>query len=196
MTLLTLQDVLAHQASVPWPEIYQVEQDLRCAARTLRSTAPRGRITMSFQDIQPSEVNQMAKVILVVNPLDHDCSAGGRCMNEALVAQIYSNVPGSLARPDEHEITRQRLLNIDRVRGAQLFPRGPWHQDTRFTVDIEHETATVKTSGIIPAVVIGNTNHCSSRECNTFENEGVTRRTDFLAHLGVGTSWSIGNDIR
>jgi predicted nucleotidyltransferase component of viral defense system len=25
---LTLQDVLAHQASVPWPELYQVEQDL------------------------------------------------------------------------------------------------------------------------------------------------------------------------
>jgi hypothetical protein len=28
MTPLTLQDVLAHQASVPWPELYQVEQDL------------------------------------------------------------------------------------------------------------------------------------------------------------------------
>jgi predicted nucleotidyltransferase component of viral defense system len=28
MTPLTLQDVLAHQASVPWPEINQVEQDL------------------------------------------------------------------------------------------------------------------------------------------------------------------------
>jgi predicted nucleotidyltransferase component of viral defense system len=28
MTPLTLQDVLAHQALVPWPELYQVEQDL------------------------------------------------------------------------------------------------------------------------------------------------------------------------
>ena len=28
MTPLTLQDVLAHQPSVPWPELYQVEQDL------------------------------------------------------------------------------------------------------------------------------------------------------------------------
>lgn len=28
MTPLTLQDVLAHQASVPWPELYRVEQDL------------------------------------------------------------------------------------------------------------------------------------------------------------------------
>jgi hypothetical protein len=28
VTPLTLQDVLAHQSSVPWPEIYQVEQDL------------------------------------------------------------------------------------------------------------------------------------------------------------------------
>ena|SRR5437016_1008715 len=28
MTPLTLQDVLAHQVSVPWPELYQVEQDL------------------------------------------------------------------------------------------------------------------------------------------------------------------------
>jgi hypothetical protein len=28
MTPLTLQDVLTHQASVPWPEINQVEQDL------------------------------------------------------------------------------------------------------------------------------------------------------------------------
>jgi predicted nucleotidyltransferase component of viral defense system len=28
VTPLTLQDVLAHQASVPWPELYQVEQDL------------------------------------------------------------------------------------------------------------------------------------------------------------------------
>ena len=28
MTPLTLQDVLAHQSSVPWPEIHQVEQDL------------------------------------------------------------------------------------------------------------------------------------------------------------------------
>jgi predicted nucleotidyltransferase component of viral defense system len=28
MIPLTLQDVLAHQASVPWPELYQVEQDL------------------------------------------------------------------------------------------------------------------------------------------------------------------------
>jgi Nucleotidyl transferase AbiEii toxin, Type IV TA system len=28
MTPLTLQDVLTHQASVPWPELYQVEQDL------------------------------------------------------------------------------------------------------------------------------------------------------------------------
>ena len=28
MTPLTLQDVLAHQAVVPWPELYQVEQDL------------------------------------------------------------------------------------------------------------------------------------------------------------------------
>jgi ATP-dependent Clp protease adapter protein ClpS len=28
MTPLTMQDVLAHQASVPWPELYQVEQDL------------------------------------------------------------------------------------------------------------------------------------------------------------------------
>ena len=28
MTPLTLRDVLAHQASVPWPELYQVEQDL------------------------------------------------------------------------------------------------------------------------------------------------------------------------
>jgi hypothetical protein len=28
MTPLTLQDVLAHQASVPWPDLFQVEQDL------------------------------------------------------------------------------------------------------------------------------------------------------------------------
>jgi len=28
MTPLTLQDVLAHQSAVPWPELYQVEQDL------------------------------------------------------------------------------------------------------------------------------------------------------------------------
>lgn len=28
MTPLTLQDVLAHQSDVPWPELYQVEQDL------------------------------------------------------------------------------------------------------------------------------------------------------------------------
>jgi predicted nucleotidyltransferase component of viral defense system len=28
MTPLTMQDVLAHQESVPWPELYQVEQDL------------------------------------------------------------------------------------------------------------------------------------------------------------------------
>jgi predicted nucleotidyltransferase component of viral defense system len=28
MTPMTLQDVLAHQAVVPWPELYQVEQDL------------------------------------------------------------------------------------------------------------------------------------------------------------------------
>ena len=117
-------------------------------------------------------------------------------MNEALAAQIYSNMPGSLAHPEEHEITRQRLVNIERLRGAQLFPGGPCHQDARFTVGIKHETATVKTSGIIPTVVIGNTDHCLSRECNTFENEGVIRRTDFLAHLGVGTSWSIGSDIR
>lgn len=28
MTVLTMQDVLSHQAAVPWPELYQVEQDL------------------------------------------------------------------------------------------------------------------------------------------------------------------------
>ena len=28
MMPLTLQDVLAHQASVPWPQLHQVEQDL------------------------------------------------------------------------------------------------------------------------------------------------------------------------
>ncbi len=28
MTRLTRQDVLAHQESVPWPSLYQVEQDL------------------------------------------------------------------------------------------------------------------------------------------------------------------------
>lgn len=28
ITALTLQDVLAHQDSVQWPELYQVEQDL------------------------------------------------------------------------------------------------------------------------------------------------------------------------
>jgi predicted nucleotidyltransferase component of viral defense system len=28
ITPLTLQDVLAHQSSVPWPEVHQVEQDL------------------------------------------------------------------------------------------------------------------------------------------------------------------------
>lgn len=108
-------------------------------------------------------------------------------MNEALVAQIDSNMPGSLTRPEEYEITRQRLLNIDCVRGTHLIPRGPWHLDTRFTVGIEHETTTVKTPGIIPAVVIGNTDHCSSCERNTFKNDVVTRR---------GTSWSTGRDIR
>src|SRR5882757_2875194 len=101
----------------------------------------------------------MVQVILLVKPLDYDCSAGGRCMNEALVAQIYSNMPGSLARPEEHEIARQRLVNIERLRGAQLFPGSPCHRDARFTVGIKHETATVKTSWIIPAVVIGNTDH-------------------------------------
>ena len=28
ITALTLQDVLAHQDAVQWPELYQVEQDL------------------------------------------------------------------------------------------------------------------------------------------------------------------------
>jgi hypothetical protein len=28
MTPLTVQDVLAHQTHVPWPELHQVEQDL------------------------------------------------------------------------------------------------------------------------------------------------------------------------
>ena len=28
MTALTLQDVLAHQRHVRWPELYQIEQDL------------------------------------------------------------------------------------------------------------------------------------------------------------------------
>ena len=28
ITALTLQDVLAHQHAVQWPELYQVEQDL------------------------------------------------------------------------------------------------------------------------------------------------------------------------
>jgi hypothetical protein len=39
-------------------------------------------------------------------------------VNEALAVQIYSNMPGSLAHPEEYEITRQRLINIERVRGA------------------------------------------------------------------------------
>jgi hypothetical protein len=29
ITALTLQDVLAHQDAVQWPELYQVEQDLQ-----------------------------------------------------------------------------------------------------------------------------------------------------------------------
>jgi hypothetical protein len=108
-------------------------------------------------------------------------------MNEALAAQIYSNMPGSLAHPEEHEITRQRLVNIEQLRGAQLFPGSPCHQDARFTVGIKHETATVETPRIIPAVVIGNADHPSSRDRNPFKNEGVTRRVN---------SWSTGSDTR
>jgi hypothetical protein len=141
---------------------------------------------MSFQAIQPSDLNPMAEVILAVESLDHDCFAGGRCVNEPLAAQIDSNMPGSLADPEKHEITRQRPLNIEPVRGVQLFTGGTWHQQARFAVGIEHETATVKTPWIIPAVVIGNTDHPLSRECNAFKNEGVTR-------FG---RWSAGSDIR
>ena len=108
-------------------------------------------------------------------------------MNEALVAQIYSNMPRFLTRPEEHQVTWQRLVNIERLRGAQLFSGGTGHRDARFTVGIKHETATVKTSWIIPAVVIGNADHPSSRERNAFKNEGVTRR---------GSSWSRWNDGR
>ena len=108
-------------------------------------------------------------------------------MNEALVAQVDSNMPGSLAHPEEYEITRQRLINIEGVRGAQLFSGGPCHQDARLTVGIEHETATVKTPRIIPTVVIGNTDHPSSRDHNLFKNGGV---------IWLGSSWSSGSDIR
>jgi hypothetical protein len=108
-------------------------------------------------------------------------------MNEALAAHIYSNMPGSLARPEEHEITRHRLVNIERLRGPQLFSGGPCHQYAGLTVGIKHKTATVKTPRIITAVVIGNADHSSSRERNEFKNEEVTRR---------GSSWSTGGDTR
>lgn len=108
-------------------------------------------------------------------------------MNEALAVQIYSNMPGSLAHPEEYEVTRQRLINIERVRGAQLFSSGPRHRDARFAVGIEHEAATVKTPRIMPPVVIGNTDHLSSRDRNLLKNGGVTRR---------GDSGSSGSDIR
>ena len=146
-----------------------------------------GRIVTSFQGVQPSDLNSMAKIILVVKAVDCDCFTGGGCVNKALAVQIYSNMPGSLAHPEEYEITRQRLINIERVRGAQLFSGGPRHQDARLTVGIEHETATVKTPRIIPTVVIGNTDHPSSRDHNLCKNGGVTRR---------GSSWSSGSDIR
>ena len=108
-------------------------------------------------------------------------------MNEALAVQIYSNMPGPLAHPEEYEITWQRLINIERVRGAQLFSGGPRHQNARFTVGIEDETATVKTPRIIPTEVIGNTDHPSSRNHNLFKNGGLTRR---------GSSWLSEGDIR
>ena len=146
-----------------------------------------GQIVTSFQGVQPSDLNPMADIILVVKAFDYDCFTGGGCVNEALAVQIYSNMPGSLAHPEEYEITRQRLINVERVRGAQLFSGGPRHQDARFTVGIEHETATVKTPRIIPTVVIGNTDHPSSRDHNLFKNGGV---------IWLGSSWSSGSDIR
>src|SRR3954470_7288443 len=90
----------------------------------------------------------MAEVIFLVKAVDYDYFTGGGCVNEALVVQIYSNMPGSLAHPEEYEITRQRLIDIERVRGAQLFSSSPRHQDARFTVGIEHETATGSIVGL------------------------------------------------
>jgi hypothetical protein len=140
----------------------------------------------SVQDIQPSGLNPMAQVIVVVHPSDHHCFAGGRCMDEALAADEYSNMPGSLASPEEHEITRQGLFNTERVRSLELFPGSPWHEYPRFTVSEEHETATIKAPRSIPAIAIVNPDHALSGEHDALKNGGVTR---------CGGRWSRGSRI-
>jgi hypothetical protein len=75
-------DGLDHQLFVPCPTSFTC--NFLHVSKTRKKDPELGRIVTSFQGVQPSDLNPMAEIILVVKAVDYNCFTGGRCVNEAL----------------------------------------------------------------------------------------------------------------